>query len=147
MNALSQVLTHKEFGKHITPTPSPTTALRAPATDLWLAYFPSDISTEKKDEMARELAGYADAGLLASYDHLSAGWGVENDFPVRGRGDQKATLFALFIGWSGDDARLKCNETQAFKENMDLIKGMEEIIHFTTVRINCQGKADKVKEV
>lgn len=108
--------------------PYSPTALRAPVTEILLAWFPKDISQELKDANTKKAELFAVKSLKACSDlhAINVGWGVENDFPMRGGEEgQKGSLLAVFAGWSSIDAHMKFRETDEFKEAIPLIRGME----------------------
>lgn len=120
--------------------PYPPTALRAPVTEILLAWFPKDISQELKDANTKKAELFAEKSLKACSDlhAINVGWGVENDFPVRGGEEgQKGSLLAVFAGWSSIDAHMKFRETDEFKEAIPLIRGMEGTLKLTIFHVKC----------
>lgn len=116
-------------------------ALKSPVTEVMLAYFASDISAEAKAAASERFAQFADKGLKDCPDvqAVDFGWGLENNFPVRGgeEGQQGSMLTAL-IGWPSIDAHMKYRETDAFKETVDLIRGMEGLVKIAMFHIKCR---------
>lgn len=112
-----------------------------------LAYFPWDISPAGKDKVTARLQGFVEKGLNECCDvrGVSYGWGVENDFPVRGEEGQVAPIFTAFIGWPSIDAYMKFRETAAFKENVDLIRGMEGMVKLAMFHISCRVFVQKAE--
>jgi hypothetical protein len=112
-----------------------------------LAYFPWDISPAGKDKVTARLQGFVEKGLNECCDvrGVSYGWGVENDFPVRGEEGQVAPIFTAFIGWPSIDAHMKFRETAAFKENVDLIRGMEGMVKLAMFHISCRVFVQKAE--
>ncbi len=148
MKELPTILTHGEFTKHIAVTPSPPLVLQSPVTEVLIAYFPSDIKPAGKDAAAAQLGQFVEKGLNKCSDvkAVSWGWGVENDFPVRGGEEgQKGSILTAFIGWPSIDAHMKFRETSAFKENVDLIRSMEGIIKLATFHISCRTLGRKTE--
>jgi hypothetical protein len=110
-------------------------------TEVLLCYFPSDISPAGKAAATARLQQFVEIGLGQCSDvkAVSYGWGVENDFPVRGgEARQLGSLLVAFIGWPSVDASTTFRETEAFKDNMELISGTEDMINLTRVHISCQ---------
>ena len=107
-----------------------------------LAYFPADISQRGKDTAAARFQQFVEKGLntCADVKGVSYGWGVENDFPVRGNDKEGQTglLFIAFIGWPSIDAHMEFRETEAYKENVDLITEMEELVSLKMFHISCR---------
>jgi hypothetical protein len=139
---LPKILTHGEFTKHVTVTPSPPLVLRSPVTEIMLAYFPANISESAKDAATARFQRFIDKGLNKCIDvkSISHGWGTENDFPVRGGDEegQKGTLFTAFIGWPSIDAHMKFRETPDYKENIELLTGMAGMISLEMFHIRCR---------
>ncbi|KFY81249.1 hypothetical protein V500_11590 [Pseudogymnoascus sp. VKM F-4518 (FW-2643)] len=110
---LQTILTHGEFTKHLAIVPSPPLVLQAPVTEILLAYFPSDISEAQKDAASANVQEFSEKALKRCSDvkGFSFGWGVENDFPVRGEEGQTGSVLAVFIGWTSIDAHMKFRET------------------------------------
>lgn len=128
--------------KHIIVNPSPPRALQAAVTEVMLAYFPSGISTSTKDANSARFQQFMEKGLNACSDvqGVSYGWGVETDFPVRDSKDgQEGTLLAALIGWPSIDAHMKFRETQAFKDNVHLLREMEEMVKLGMFHIQCKS--------
>jgi hypothetical protein len=77
---------------------------------------------------------------------VSYGWGVENDFPVRGEEPGLVgSILTAFIGWPTIDAHMKFRETEAFKENVGLIRGLEGIVKLATFHISCRSLGKKTE--
>ncbi len=145
---LPLILTHGEFTKHITFTPSPPLVLLSPVTDVMLAYFPSDISPAEKDKAAVQFQQYVKKSFDKSPDvkSVSYGWGVENDFPVNGGEEgQKGSLLTAFIGWPSIEEHMKFRETNAFNENVDLIRAMERMVKFVVFHMSCRSQGKKTE--
>lgn len=113
-----------------------------------LAYLPSDISTVAKDAATAHLQRFVKESLnkCADVQAVSYGWGVENDFPVRGGEEgQTGTILVTFIGWPSIDAQVKFQQTKAFKENMDSIRGIEGLAKLTQLHLSCQSLGKKIE--
>ena len=142
------ILTHGEFTKHIAVTPSPPLVLQSPVTEVLLAYFPSDISPAGKDKATAQLQQFIERSLNKCTDvkAVSYGWGVENDFPVRGGEEgQTGSILTTLIGWPSIDAHMKFRDTEIFKENADLIRSMEGIVKIGMFHISCRSLRKKTE--
>jgi hypothetical protein len=107
-----------------------------------LAYFPSDTSSVRKDAATEQLQQFVEKGLNKCSDvkAVSFGWGVENDFPVRGgKEGQLGTILVAFIGWPSIDAHMKFRETEAFKENVNLLRSMEGMLKLAMFHVSCRN--------
>ena len=121
--------------------PSPPLVLQSPVTEVIIAYFPSNISPAGKDAAAARLQQFVEKSLHKCSDvkAVSTGWGVENDFPVRGGEEgQKGSILTAFVGWPSIDAHMKFQETEAYKENVGLIRAMEGIVKLDVFHISCR---------
>jgi hypothetical protein len=77
---------------------------------------------------------------------VSYGWGVENDFPVRGgEKGQIGSILTVFIGWPSIDANMKLRETDTFKDSLDLIRAMEGIVKLVVFHISCRSLENRTK--
>jgi hypothetical protein len=107
-------------------------------TEVLLAWFPSDIAQDAKDAATKRLQQFADACMSGSPGPqvINIGWGVENDIPVRdGEEGQKGSLLTAMIGWPSIDAHMQFRETDTFKNNIHLLRGMEGVIKMTMFHI------------
>src|SRR5436305_1439850 len=103
-------MTHGEFTKHVTLAPFPPVVLESPVTAVMIAYFASDISQAAKDAATAQLIQYLEKSVKKCSDvrGVSYGWGVENDFPVKGgEPGQVGSILMACIGWPSIDAHLK----------------------------------------
>lgn len=136
------MLTHGEFTKHVDVTPPPAQALKSPVTAITLAYFPSDIALDEKAKVSSRFQQFAEKGLhqCAEVTSISYGWGVQNDFPVREVGDgQTASLFIAFVGWPSIDAHIKFQETDEFKQHVELITNTRRMLKMVTFHVSCRS--------
>jgi hypothetical protein len=143
---LPTILTHGEFTKHVVLTPS-SLVLQSPVTEVLLAYFPTDISATGKDEAIAQFKEFVEKSFDGSPDvgDFSFGWGVENDFPVRGQGGQVGSVLMAFIGWPSIQASVENWETEGFKKNVELIKGIDGITKLVMFRISCRSLERKAE--
>jgi hypothetical protein len=125
------------FTKHITATPSLPVALQSSGTQVILAYFPPEISSTQKNAAIAHLKKFEE-GLksFSGIGALSYGWGVENDFPIRGlQENQRASILMCFIGFDNVDAQRTFRETEAFEKLSRLIRSMQGIIKLETFSV------------
>jgi hypothetical protein len=145
---LPTILTHGEFTKHIAMKKTEPLVLQSPVTEVMLVYFPSNISPAGKDKAAAQLQQFVEKSLENCSDVIavSYGWGVENDFPVRGgEPGQSGSLLTAFIGWPSIDAHRKFRETEAFKESVDFVRDVEGIVKLAMFHISCQSLGKETK--
>jgi hypothetical protein len=105
------------------------------------AFFSADISRADQDAAEAQFQLFADRALAQCSDvvGVSAGWGVEKDFPVRGGEEgQKGTLFTALIGWPSIDAHMKFRETDVFKENVGLLRNLGGLVKLTMFHVSCR---------
>lgn len=142
-------MTHGEFTKHVAATPFPSLALQSPVTEVMLAYFPSDISQADKDAATAQFQHFSRQTLEKCSDvtGVSYGWGIENDFPVRGgeEGQVEAVLVAL-IGWPSIDAHMKFRKTIIFNENEALVMGVQGYISGVMFHVSCRSLGRVIEE-
>lgn len=137
------------FTKHFDATPFPPSALKAPVTEVMLAYFPSNISSQTKAVIAQKIVQFKEQGLDKCSDvhAVNYGWGVENDFPIRGGEEgQTGSLFIALIGWPSIDAHMKFRDTDAFKESVGLLRGLPEMIKLTMFHVKCKSMENEVRK-
>lgn len=117
-------------------------------TEVLLVWLPSDISQEAYDAAAKQLQQFAD--VLAEEPVIQAvnvGRGIENDFPVRdGEEGQKGSLLNLMIGWPSIDAHMQFRETDTFKNNIHLLRGMEGVIKMTMFHIKSRVMENETRK-
>lgn len=109
-------------------------------TEIMLAYFPSDISPEAKAAATERISQFKVNGLdkCGDVQAVNFGWGVENDFAVPGQEGLGATALSLLIGWPSIDSHMQFRETEAFKESVGLLRGMEGLIKITMCHVKCK---------
>lgn len=146
---MPKILSRGFFTKHITATPTLSTALQSRATEIILAYFPQDISSTSRDSAIGHLQNFEDDfKSLSGIQALSYGWGVEKDFPVRGGSDdQKASILMSFAGLDSTGAQRNFRESLAFEKLLRLMRSMEGIIKLETFSVKFRSLArDTVAE-
>ena len=137
---LPNILAGSEFGgKHLDLKPYPPTALQAPVTEILLAYFDPVSNQTIKDVATSKLSQFADNALYKCSDvrGVSVGWGIENDFPVRGGSGngQKGSVLVALIGWPSVEAHMKFRESEDFKQNIHLLGGWEGNLSMTMFHV------------
>lgn len=135
-------MTHGGFAGHVDVTPAAAPALTSPVTEIIFAYFPPSISPDEKANVSLRFQDFVDKGLRTCIDitSISLGWGVENNFPVRGTEDgQTGSLFAVFVGWSSIEASMKFQETEGFKEQVGIIREIEGLTKMVIFHVSCDG--------
>ncbi|KZL80489.1 hypothetical protein CI238_08857 [Colletotrichum incanum] len=137
---LAKVLTHGEYTKHITATPSLPEALKSPVTDVFLVYFPSAISVAEKATAATDLQKILNKGF-GQHPKVTAigyGWGVQNDFPVYGKdGGKVGSAFSAFVGWSSVEANTEFRGAGAHNTTRELIQSLDGVVKLKVLRLNC----------
>lgn len=144
-----KILQRGLFTKHFDAAPFPPSALKAPVTEVMLAFFPADISVEAKAGALERVTQFTELGLNKCPDVVAVnyGWGVENDFPVRGGEDgQTGSLLIALIGWPNIDAHMKFRETDTFKENVGLLRGLEGLLKLTMFHVHCKSMENEVRK-
>jgi hypothetical protein len=140
---LPNILTHSEFMKHVTVEGDMPSVLQSPATAVTLVYFPSDISTTRKDEVSKLVGRLIHDKLDAVEDvkAVSFGWSVENDFPVFDREEKDSgsgTVFAVFMGWSSVGALEAFREANGDRGVSEKIGDVAKVTCSITRLIQCR---------
>ncbi|GJC87683.1 hypothetical protein ColLi_10521 [Colletotrichum liriopes] len=137
---LAKVLTHGEFIKHITATPSLPDALKSPVTDVFLVYYPSDTSAAEKATASTGLQTILNRGFgqHPNVAAISYGWGVQDDFPVHGKdGGKVGSAFSAFVGWSSVEANTEFREAGAHNTIQESIRGLDGVVKLKVLRLHC----------
>lgn len=137
------------FTKHFDAAPFPPSALKAPVTEVMLAFFPPDISADAKAAATERVAQFTEKGLNKCPDvqAVNYGWGVENDFPVRGGEEgQTGSLLVALIGWPSIDAHMKFRDTETFKETVGLLRGLEGLLKLTMFHVKCKSMQNELRK-
>ncbi|KAI8997939.1 hypothetical protein BC832DRAFT_595383 [Gaertneriomyces semiglobifer] len=148
---LPNILASSEFGsKHVNFNPSPPTALKAPVTEILLAYFDPNLSQPAKDTATSKLTQFFKNALNKCPDcqGVNFGWGIENDFPVRGGAveGQKGSILVALIGWPSVEAHMKFRDTEVFKENVHLLRGWEGNLAMTMFHVKTKVLENTVRK-
>ncbi|KAL6922370.1 hypothetical protein ACHAPO_011772 [Fusarium lateritium] len=139
---IPKICTHGEFTKHVIMTPS-SDVFQSPVTDVLVAYFPTDFPQTAKDKAAVQFQDILTKtfGSCSDVAKLAHGWGVENDFPVKGEqavdGQLGAPLMG-FAGWANDSAKKSFRQTDAYKEVVAQINSMDGLVSLNIISLRCK---------
>jgi hypothetical protein len=139
---MPKILDRGFFTKHVEATLSLSVALQSPVTEIILAYFDPNISLTQRDSAIGYLQIFEDEDLnsLSGIQALSFGWGVENDFPLRGESDdQKASILTSFIGFDGTGAQRNFKDLFLFEKLLRLLRGVEGILKVETFSLSLRA--------
>ncbi|GKT49488.1 uncharacterized protein ColSpa_09669 [Colletotrichum spaethianum] len=139
----------KGYIKHIAPTPWPPTILaQAPVVEVLTLFFPADLSEGAKTALSAQMDEFKAKALDTSPDFqgISHGWSVENDVPVTDEPGKTGNMLAAFIGWPSVEAHHKFRETEAFKENIGLLRDMKDVVKLAVFHVSCESKSPPAKE-
>ncbi|KAL0933935.1 uncharacterized protein CTRU02_210734 [Colletotrichum truncatum] len=128
--------------KHVVTKPWPPTILaEAPVTEVLTLFFPADLDEAAKEPLNKQLEEFKTKALDTSPDFkgIAYGWSVENDVPVTGEPGKTGNLLVAFIGWPSVEAHMKFRETEAFKENIGLLRGMKDITKLAVFHVACRS--------
>lgn len=106
-----------------------------------LAWFPSDMTPEVKDANTKKLEQFAKNGLEACSElqAIDLGWGLENDFPVRGGAEgERGNMVTMLLGWPSIDAHMRFRDSDAFKDSIHLIRSLELMKKLTMFHVKTQ---------
>ncbi|KAM5368868.1 hypothetical protein ACJA88_010808 [Fusarium oxysporum] len=120
---IPKICTYGEFSKHIKMVPS-SDVLESPLTEIILAYFPQDISEEKKEALSSKIQKIL-RQAFPDEARVAHAWGVENDFPARGEDGQPRSVLMGFVGLSHSEAWGTYRQTDAWKEALSSIERLE----------------------
>lgn len=144
-----KILSHGLFTKYIRLTPSASAALRSSATEVVLAYFSSVISSTRKNAPIAHFKAFEEDEIRgrSGIEALSYGWGVENDFPVRGGlKDQRVSIPMSFIGFYSIDARSKFKQSSTFERMLDLGRELEGIRKLEALSVDFRSVSRESEE-
>lgn len=120
---IPKICTYGEFSKHIKMVPS-SDVLESPLTEIILAYFPQDISEEKKEALSSKIQKIL-RQAFPDEARVAHAWGVENDFPARGEDGQPRSVLMGFVGLSHSEAWETYHQADAWKEALSSIERLE----------------------
>lgn len=119
-----------------------------------LAFFPATVTPTQQSAIATQFAAFKSTALdpCKHVQGVSAGWGHETDFPIRGGGDpgsqdgEKGSLFFALIGWGSVGEHVAFRETDGFKENVGLVGAMEGCVGLDVFHLKCEVLERAVEE-
>lgn len=103
--------------------------LGSPITQIIASYFPSDISADEKDKITQHVKGLLSKADTndPGYIPWGYGWGLENDYPVRGLGGKTGTIFMVLVGaQTGDQHNTLFGELVHAVKSMDGLVGLHQ---------------------
>lgn len=116
---------------------------QSPITDIVVAYFPKDFPHTEKDKAAAKLQDVLakSFGTYSDVEKIAHGWGIENDFPVKGKkavdGQPGAALMG-FVGWANESAQADFHQTATYNEAVAQIHEMSGLVGLNIVTLRCQ---------
>ncbi|SPO04284.1 uncharacterized protein DNG_06967 [Cephalotrichum gorgonifer] len=133
-----EICTHGEFTKHVSMVPS-SDVLQSPVTEVILAYFPEDLSQDNKFAASAQLQQVLTDKFdgIPGVNKLAHGWGLENDYPVRGKEGQLGSVLMGFIGWSSNEAQTSFHETDAYKDAVGSLQDLDGMVSFYSFSLSC----------
>ncbi|KAG4291284.1 hypothetical protein FPRO06_03170 [Fusarium proliferatum] len=120
---IPKICTYGEFSKHIQMVAS-SDVLGSPLTEIILAYFPQEISDEKKETLSSKIQEIL-RQAFPDDARVAHAWGVENDFPARSEAGKPRSVVMGFIGLSHPEAWEDYRQTDGWKEALSSIEGLE----------------------
>jgi len=124
MTDLSQA---QMFHAHLKPDTQVLDKSHSPATEILLLYFPTDYSQADQDKFAADCRKMVNVVKDNSdkYTGDASGWVVEEQtIPDT---EEKAKVFSAQIGWKSVQDHLDFRHTEAFKENIHLLRGAKDL--------------------
>lgn len=109
----------------------------SPLTEIVLAYFPQDISDQKKETLSPKIQEILRQAFLDDVQVAHA-WGVENDFPARSEDGQPRSVLMGFVGFSHSEPLGDHPKTDSWKEALLSIKGLGGCTSTYSFSISCQ---------
>lgn len=118
-------------------------------TEVLLISFPGLVSDAEKDVGLKKFQEFRESILdkCADVQGVSAGWGIENDFPLHypstavkpaAGGEQKnGCLFFALIGWESVRAVMEFREMREYEKHIQLLTEMEGCIALSTFHLSC----------
>ncbi|KAF5682539.1 multidrug resistance [Fusarium circinatum] len=121
---IPKICTHGEFSKHIKMIPS-SDVLGSPLTGIVLAYFPQNISEEKKGTLSSKIQEILRQAFPGEA-RVAHAWGVETDFPARSEDGVPRSVLLGFVGLSHTEAGGDYRQTDGWKDALSSIEGLED---------------------
>ncbi|KAF9784269.1 hypothetical protein IL306_007484 [Fusarium sp. DS 682] len=125
-----------EFSKHIKMIPS-SDVLGSALTEIILVYFRQDITEERKQALAPKVQEILTPAFPADAKVAHA-WGLENDFPAISEDGQPRAVLMGFVGLPDHEAWGNHYETDAGKEAISRIEGLEGCTSVYRFAMSCQ---------
>uniref|UniRef100_L2FF46 Uncharacterized protein n=1 Tax=Colletotrichum fructicola (strain Nara gc5) TaxID=1213859 RepID=L2FF46_COLFN len=135
--------------KHIVTKPWPPTILaEAPVTEVLTLFFPAELEEPAKEELSKQLEVFKVKALDTSSDFkgIAYGWSKENDVPITSEDGKAGNLLVAFIGWPSVEAHLKFRETEAFRDNIGLLREMKGIVKLGIFHVACRSLSSTKKK-
>lgn len=111
--------------------------LGSPLTEIILAYFPQDISDERKETLSSKIQEIL-TQAFPDDARVAHAWGVENDFPARREDGQQRSVLMGFIGHAHFETWGDYRQTDCWKEALSGIEGLEGCTSIYSFAISCQ---------
>lgn len=144
---MPKIFTHGLFTKHVTATASLPATLRSSMTEIVLFYFPPDLPLLSKEALIARLeeCEQKERDKIPGLEAMSYGWGVENDFPVRGGfPDQRASVL-IFMGGFEDTACQK-NFRGCSEKFLGFVRSTEGFVKTETFSVSFQSLSRNSEE-
>ncbi|KAL8939473.1 MAG: hypothetical protein Q9211_002724 [Gyalolechia sp. 1 TL-2023] len=108
---------HVEFNPH-----PPSAAVSSTVTEVVGHYFAADLSDSERSTFESDVNKFAQVLEESAKGHkgFAGGWIIEEQ--EHGDMEGKAKVWQTCIGWESHEAHMAYRETQAFKENVYLLK-------------------------
>lgn len=105
----------------------------SPATEILLVYFPTDYSKEDQDKFEADIQKLIAVIKQHSdkYTGSAGGWVLE-ELTIPGT-EEKAKVYSANLGWKSVEDHLDFRGTDAFKENIHLLRGAKDLKKLTVV--------------
>jgi hypothetical protein len=131
---IPKICTASEFVKHAALKPS-TDALTAPWVEVTLTYFPKDIAeADKQVALTQVYKVLAASGV----ENRALGWGLENDYPVRGGDGQTGAALVGVVGWPSREEQARFRGTDGYNESVELLKRTPGLVG--SINVSIEGK-------
>lgn len=121
------------YHAHTTPHPPSATLSEtsSPATELLFMFFPLDYSKAQMEKVEADFHQLGKAIEVKGKEYYvahAAGWCVEDEVVNPANPEMKAKAFFAGIGWKSVQHHLDFRSTDAFKENIHLLRGAEGLL-------------------
>lgn len=122
---------HTTYSPH--PADSALSDHVSPATEILTVYFPADYSESDSSKFVSDIKQLISVieQNANTYKASAGGW-VEEQLTIPGT-SEKAKVYAALIGWTSMEDHLAFRETQAFKDNIHLLRKAKDLKHITVV--------------